>query len=810
MLNKKLILCLILLVNFIFLNAFSSDQINFDISEIEILDGGNKIIGKKRGQITTNDGITIDADQFEYDKIRNILKANGNIKILDKTNNYEVSSDSVEYFKNIEKIEIKGKSNSFIYLDYNFKTEDITILRKEKIISSNKNATIIDKDNETLYEISKFSYSLVDEIIKGEEIFVNIKYNQPFNDKYFFKTAIFNLKDQSYIAQDIDINFKKDIFGNKNNDPRFKGISSSSKNGITTINKGIFTSCKKNDNCPPWTIQADKITYDKSKKQINYKNALVKLYNIPIIYFPKFFHPGPTVKRQSGILVPHINNSNILGSSLQIPYFHILSDNKDLTFKPTFFDKNIFMFQNEYRQQNKNSFLIADFNITDGYKSKSLNKKNTLIHLFTKYNSNLDLENFIESTLNISLQKVNNDTYLKIFDSNIVDSELKPKNFDTLTSNMELNLEHERFALNSGFTVYEDLSELNSDRYQYILPYYNFSKNFFDNNNFGSFNFLSQGDNILKDTNNLRSRMINNLNIQSYDFISKSGFKNNFNYYLKNTITAGKNNEEYDSSPHTKFMNIFEFQSSFPLTKINENFINLLNPKLSLKVNPSGMKNYADDDRRINNDNIFNIDRLGLIDTLESGQNLTLGIDYKKEKLNNINKYFEFKLATVLRSDSNDKIPTNSTLDKKNSNYFGKLTHSFSENFSLNYEFSVDNTLNEVQYNSLGTTISKGNFETTFNYIEENGAIGSTNIFENSTTFNFDEKNFVSFRTRKNREIDLTEYYDLIYEYKNDCLVAGIKYNKTYYNDRDLEPTEDFMLSITLIPLTSIEQKVAN
>ena len=106
--------------------------------------------------------------------------------------------------------------------------------------------------------------------------------------------------------------------------------------------------------------------------------------------------------------------------------------------------------------------------------------------------------------------------------------------------------------------------------------------------------------------------------------------------------------------------------------------------------------------------------------------------------------------------------------------------------------------------------ISKNNFITTFNYIEENGAIGSSNILENTTTLNFDEKNFISFRTRKNREIDLTEYYDLIYEYKNDCLVAGIKYNKTYYTDRDLEPTEDFMLSITLVPLTSIEQKVAN
>ena len=94
--------------------------------------------------------------------------------------------------------------------------------------------------------------------------------------------------------------------------------------------------------------------------------------------------------------------------------------------------------------------------------------------------------------------------------------------------------------------------------------------------------------------------------------------------------------------------------------------------------------------------------------------------------------------------------------------------------------------------------------------MEENGVIGSTNILENATTFNFDERNFITFRTRENRKIDLTEYYDLIYEYRNDCLTAGIKYNKTYYKDRDLEPTEDFMFSIKLVPLSGIEQKFAN
>ena len=144
------------------------------------------------------------------------------------------------------------------------------------------------------------------------------------------------------------------------------------------------------------------------------------------------------------------------------------------------------MLQSEYRQQNKNSFFITDFNIVDNYKSKKSNEKNTLTHLFSKYNLDLDLENFIESSLNFSFQKVNNDTYLKVFDSNLINTDLKPDNFDTLTSEIDLSLESEKFTFNTGFTSYENLSKQNSDRYQYVLPYYDFSKSFFDNNKFSS------------------------------------------------------------------------------------------------------------------------------------------------------------------------------------------------------------------------------------------------------------------------------------------------------------------------------------
>ena len=88
--------------------------------------------------------------------------------------------------------------------------------------------------------------------------------------------------------------------------------------------------------------------------------------------------------------------------------------------------------------------------------------------------------------------------------------------------------------------------------------------------------------------------------------------------------------------------------------------------------------------------------------------------------------------------------------------------------------------------------------------------IGNSNILENITSYSFNENNQLSFKTRQNRKLDIAEYYNLIYEYKNDCLVAGIKFNKTYYEDRDLVPSQDLMFRLTLIPITTVGQSISN
>ena len=141
---------------------------------------------------------------------------------------------------------------------------------------------------------------------------------------------------------------------------------------------------------------------------------------------------------------------------------------------------------------------------------------------------------------------------------------------------------------------------------------------------------------------------------------------------------------------------------------------------------------------------------------------------------------------------------------------FGSIENNFSDFLNINYQFSLDNDYNSLEYNALTTKIKFGILNTKFIFTEENGERGDTNVLENETSLNFNKNHTLTFGTRRNRKIDLTEYYDLVYRYKNDCLEAGIKYKKSYYEDRDLKPNEDLLLTLTIVPITTYEQKIDN
>jgi len=887
--NLKNFLLILSYCLFTFKSVYAIEPFVFNVTEIEILENGNQINGYKGGKVISEDGSEIIAENFFYNKITNILEAVGDVQYSSKTNNIIINSnkaiyfkneekiytsgnskafnnnntitasnlehdkinnifkaktnavindleknttiyaDEITYFKNDEKVFTKGKTKALIEQKYIFNSENVTYLRNDKKIFSQKNSTVED-DNENIYKLNNFAYDIDKELLKGENINFLAKVDKNKIDKYFFSEGFINFKDKSHLAKETKINTHKDLFGDENHDPRLYGSSSYSDDKKTIVNNGIFTSCKINDDCPPWSIKAKKITHDKIKKDMIYENAILKVYDIPVLYFPKFFHPDPSVKRRSGFLQPQLNNSETLGSSLYIPYFKTLGHDKDITFKPTLFEKHTkfekekYILQNEFRKKNKDSFLIADFGLLRDYKARNDNKIKNAHHLFLDFIGDLDLDNYTKSGFEAQIEKVNNDTYLKVFQNVLTQSPVMPKSLTTMNSNLKFYFDREDQNLSTGIEVYESLGSKNSDRYQYTLPYYDFSKNLFskieDDLFNGSLNFSSNGSNTLTDTNNLKTTITNNLDYNSTDYISKWGVKSNFGLYFKNLNSIGNNDAIYTSNLQIDAMNIFKIDTIYPLIKYNTTVLETLTPKISLMINPgNNMNDYSGSFSNINASNAFGVNRLGISNDYEAGRSLTFGLDYKFDRLETYqnkdkndekikDKYLEFKLATVVRDQVESEIPSSSTINRKNSNLFGSIENRLLNNVNFSYNFSLDNDMKTINSNDIESEISINNFITTFNFIEKRNELGSSHLISNVSEFKVNENTSLKFSTRRNKEINLTEYYNLSYEYKNDCLTAALKFNKTFYKDKDLVPTEDLFFTITLIPLTTYEREI--
>jgi len=199
---------------------------------------------------------------------------------------------------------------------------------------------------------------------------------------------------------------------------------------------------------------------------------------------------------------------------------------------------------------------------------------------------------------------------------------------------------------------------------------------------------------------------------------------------------------------------------------------------------------------------LFNLDRINN-KTIESGESLTLGLEYKKINHNNEDK-LDIGLAINYRNEEDLDLPSSSSLGNKTSDLIGYSGINITENLSFDYNFSIDNNLNETNYSLASLNYSSNKFKTSFEYMEKSNYIGDESYLINLTEFEIDKSNLIAFETNKNLDKNITDYYNLIYTYKNDCLKASLVYNKQYYNQEDINSGNNLFFKISIIPFAQI------
>jgi LPS-assembly protein len=106
----------------------------------------------------------------------------------------------------------------------------------------------------------------------------------------------------------------------------------------TEFAKAVYSPCKLCEEdpsrAPIWQIKAVEVIHDQTTKDIEYKDASLEFYGIPVLYTPYLSHPDPTVDRRSGFLIPTYGSDSELGALVSTPYYFDIAPDKDATLTP--------------------------------------------------------------------------------------------------------------------------------------------------------------------------------------------------------------------------------------------------------------------------------------------------------------------------------------------------------------------------------------------------------------------------------------------------------------------------------------------
>ena len=302
----------------------------------------------------------------------------------------------------------------------------------------------------------------------------------------------------------------------------------------------------------------------------------------------------------------------------------------------------------------------------------------------------------------------------------------------------------------------------------------------------------------------------NEFNWVSNAWVNKFGFENEFLGLIKNINYKAKNTKDYKTDNSvSEFYGAFGFKSELGLFKFRDNNkLNIFKPKVLVKLSPNDSRNLSKESIILGYSDLYKLNKINTIDNVDTGSSVSLGFDFKINNLNENNEIkgeqLKFSLGQIISAEENRDMPSKSTLNEKMSDIMGETSLNISDNINITSNFLIDQNLKNFNKNQidLGLVYPKTNFNLTF--LEEDQHIGNSKYLETKAGFNFNN-GLVSLGAKRNLLTNSAEFYDLSYEYINDCLRAGVAYRREFYRDRDLEPEDSLNFKVTFTPLGTIK-----
>ncbi|MFC1673764.1 LPS-assembly protein LptD [Pseudomonadota bacterium] len=573
------------------------------------------------------------------------------------------------------------------------------------------------------------------------------------------------------------------------------------------LDRALYTRCEpcKEDPTrqPLWQLKAVKIVHDRVNKVIEYQDAWMEFAGIPIVYTPYFSHPDPSVKRKSGFLPPRVGGSSSLGFTVRAPYFYAIDDYSDVTLTPIVTSKEYGAVAGQYRERFTRGEVKMDGSLA--YDST----QNALGHIDAQARFDIDRT----WRVGADLQRASTDTYMRRYNFG---------NQDTLTSQAFIEGFRGDNYMSAQTMAFQGLRETdNPDTTPLILPVMQYSHQGAPNK-LGAYNTFDFNLAKLTRTTGTDSTRISLLPVWNLPYVAPKGdvYKLSaslgVDFFHAQDLSAPASRGGTYNGAALRVTPQVAFDWSWPMAKRGASVTEVIEPMAQIVASPYGGNSYkmANEDSQdfdFNDANLFSTNRFTGFDRVESGPRANYGLKWGVYGDNGGSTTVMVGQSYRLKAD--DTFQIGSGLEDNFSDYVAKVQVSPGDHLNVLYRTRLDKNSLDFRRNELAMNGNYSVFNYAADFVFFDHQQGSEYLGRKELNYSVGSKLTEFWSTNFSGVRDMSRdggqrSMRLGFIYDDECLQFDTSLSRTFYQDREVKPTDAIMFRVVFKTLGEVTSDV--
>ncbi|WP_310498754.1 LPS assembly protein LptD [Sandarakinorhabdus sp.] len=591
---------------------------------------------------------------------------------------------------------------------------------------------------------------------------------------------------------------------------------------IYTLNRAVYSPCAVVDpsGCPKdpvWRIKAVRVSYNRLKHRISYRNASLEMFGIPILYLPSFSHPDGEAKQVNGLLVPGIEIQRQLGLGVSLPFHLAIAPDRDVTLTPWVYTATNPALAFQARRLLRDGPIQVDGMFTYAQRVDFSADGLTEINQGDRFRGYIGIKGRLQHTpewrSSFSLRLTTDDTFNRRYGLGFD---------DVLRSTYALERIGPESWLSISAWAFQGLRSVDrGGEIPFVLPLFDWDWRPQNDIIGGRVRFGASSMNLLRtggqDVVRLSSfgRWDRRVITPMGQRLTATALVRADGYNVANSALATLPEYAGRDGLHARAIAVAAFEADWAFSGPALGGQQTITPRAQLVLSPSirngGFPN--EDSRAIELEDIslFDLNRFPGQDRFESGSRLTYGLEYALDRPG-WQVHAEIGQSVRLSGNGNE-FPAGTGLNGRLSDIVGRTTLKIGSLFEFTHRFRLDKDNFAVRRNEIDIAIGGRRTYATIGYVRLNrnvtledledrqelrvgGRIAFARYWSASGTAIFD------LTTTQDNPLSTANGFASIrhrigIEYEDECFRIGAGWRRDYVGDRDFRPGNNFQITLT-------------